>query len=318
MQRLLGGAWITQVVRTFALLNVGDVLHFTDGKTVEEVAGATGLSCERARVFLNAAGWLGLVNCSDEHFTLTTFGGFLRREHPQSLYAIAVFQGGPAYEAWGTLPELLRGTTTGFERTQGRSIYADAGLNDPLGKLTDAAIASLSHGVTNALADHVLRHGVVNVLDLGGGDGRLAATLATQRPGMLVAVLERSAAAGPCQAAVDANVTWLTGDFRRSVPTGYDGYLLVRVVHNLADADLLDLYQRIRATMSHSSHLFVAGPTAGATGMGALLDLNALVLTGGRVRTESALRSIAARAGLVSTASYSISDDCHLEVFRTE
>ena len=82
----------------------------------------------------------------------------------------------------------------------------------------------------------------------------------------------------------------LAGDFFESVPPGADAYILKNVLHDWDDDHAVAILKNCRAAMSNGGILLVIEvvlPLSNDTLFGSLLDLNMLVMSGGRERTQS-------------------------------
>ncbi len=92
-----------------------------------------------------------------------------------------------------------------------------------------------------------------------------------------------------------------TGDFFEAVPAGGDLYLLQRIVHDWDDGEAARLLGNVRSAMpAHARLLLVEAVVqpGDAPSHAKMLDLNMLVLVGGRERTEEEYRALLQAAGL--------------------
>jgi len=137
------------------------------------------------------------------------------------------------------------------------------------------------------------------VVDVGGGYGALLCAILEAHPGMEGAVfdldharegaLELYAARG-----VASRATYVAGSFFDTVPPLADVYVLKSVIHDWDDTRSLRILRKCREAMDPKSRLLLVEPPAGSpsgnpTGDWFLTfsDLNMLVNTGGRERTEA-------------------------------
>jgi hypothetical protein len=147
-------------------------------------------------------------------------------------------------------------------------------------------------------------HGLV--VDVGGGHGALLAGVLTAYPSLsgavfdlphVVAGLDQALASSPAR----QRIRPVAGDMFQSVPSGGDVYLLKSVLHDWSDEDCESILRVCRAAMSPSSALLIverllAGPNKGADTK--FSDLNMLVMTGGRERSEDQFIRLLERSGL--------------------
>jgi hypothetical protein len=92
----------------------------------------------------------------------------------------------------------------------------------------------------------------------------------------------------------------IAGDFFDSVPEGADAYILSGVIHDWNDDHGTRILKNCRRAMARNGRLLLVEmvvPDADANSFSKLLDLNMLVMTGGRERTQSEFRTLLAAAG---------------------
>jgi hypothetical protein len=90
------------------------------------------------------------------------------------------------------------------------------------------------------------------------------------------------------------------GDFFKQVPAGGDLYLLKFVLHDWGDEDSVRILTNIRSAIAPSGRLAVVEmvlPGRNEPHVGALMDLNMMVMTGGVERTEAEYADLLVRAG---------------------
>jgi hypothetical protein len=147
------------------------------------------------------------------------------------------------------------------------------------------------------------------VIDVGGGDGTLLAAVLAAHPGLRGTVFDTAdgmsdAAATLAGAGLSDRASAEAGDFFTSVPEGPDAYLVKSVIHDWNDERSTAILANIRAAMPADGTLLlvepVMPPEPAATAdvlMMVMSDLNMLVCTGGKERTEAEFRTLLADAG---------------------
>jgi len=108
-----------------------------------------------------------------------------------------------------------------------------------------------------------------------------------------VFVLHRPSLAGRCSA--------VTGDFFDAVPEGGDVYILCAVVHDWDDGDAAAVLRRVAQAMSGEARLLIVDnviPEGSEAHAGKWIDLEMLLMTGGRERTAAEFAALTAAAGL--------------------
>jgi hypothetical protein len=96
-----------------------------------------------------------------------------------------------------------------------------------------------------------------------------------------------------CQGAgnnVSRRCSYITGDFFHSVPPGADVYLLCGVIHDWDDDRAVTILKSCRRAMTENSRALLVDmivPDTASMSFSELLDLNILVMNGGRERTKA-------------------------------
>jgi hypothetical protein len=94
------------------------------------------------------------------------------------------------------------------------------------------------------------------------------------------------------------------GNFLEAVPPGADAYLLSGVVHDWDDERAVTILANCRASMARTGRVLVVEclvPAGDEGSFSKLLDLNMLVMNGGRERTQTEFQQLFAAAGLRMT-----------------
>jgi hypothetical protein len=98
--------------------------------------------------------------------------------------------------------------------------------------------------------------------------------------------------------------TLVAGNLLEPLPRGGNLYLLSGVIHDWDDDDAVTILEQCRRAMTPNGRVLVVEsvlPETDASAFGALLDLNMLVMTGGRERTEREFRRLFDAAGFEIT-----------------
>jgi hypothetical protein len=125
---LASGFMATHTVYAVARLGIADALAARP-RPAAEVAAELGTSPDATYRLLRAAATFRLVReDADGRFALTTLGATLRSDREDSMRAVALMLGDPAYQAvWGRLPESVTTGAPGAEAALG----ADVGARRP-------------------------------------------------------------------------------------------------------------------------------------------------------------------------------------------
>ena len=147
------------------------------------------------------------------------------------------------------------------------------------------------------------------LVDVGGGNGTLLVGILKANPSVHRIVYDQPAAAA--RATIQINDTGLDtrcravgGDFFKEVPAGGDAYLLKHVIHDWDDTRAIEILKNCRRVMGTEGKLLIIEAVyppridQSVESRGAAAnDVNMLVMTGGRQRSESEFRALYDAAG---------------------
>ena len=134
--------------------------------------------------------------------------------------------------------------------------------------------------------------GITSIVDVGGGEGRLLRKILELNPAMTGAVLDLPKTVEPANRRMTdgERCSYIAGNFFELVPHGADAYLLCGVVHDWDDHHAITILRNCRkATTKNGRALLVETivPDTSATSFSKLLDINMMVMSSGRERTQS-------------------------------
>lgn len=292
--QMLTGFWVPQIIATACRTGLLSSIAAGPDRDVAALATDLGLDTVRLAKLIAGAQTLGLVRIDALGLlTLTDAGRLLLPGVPGSLDGYARLVGARFYKAWGELERLMRGgPESGFELAFGHGLYSteEAELQDAF----YTAMRGFSMTCLPPLAAIFRAEAPRTLLDIGGGDGTVARALCAAVDGLSVTVLDRPGVADVTDPT--DRVTFISGEITAPFPATYDAMLAFRVLHNLPDASLACLLGHARAALPLGGRFYIVDPQGGP--QQALMDLNMMVLTGGRLRSDLEWQEIAATACL--------------------
>ncbi|MEV5887116.1 methyltransferase [Streptomyces sp. NPDC052020] len=324
--QLAFGAMPAQVINAAVTLGVPDAL--AEGpRTSAEVARVTGAHEASLRRLLRGMAGMGLVEAQgDDSYALTDMGRPLRSDVPESLRdMVLLFAGDAMWRSWGGLAETVRTGRNAFERIHGLP-YFEYYARHP----EEYAVFNRAMGEDTRVAGRALAQGYdfspyKTVVDVGGGNGALLTCLLLAHPGLRGIVFDR--AEGVAQAAetlagagLSDRCDVVAGDAFDHVVTGGDLYVLKSVLHDWDDEHVLAILRNCRAAMPDHGRLLVMeplmperaedlGPAHGIV----TTDMDLLVTTGGRVRSEGEFAALFQAAGFRLTGARRLGDHEYLD-----
>ena len=306
MQSLINGYRVTQLLYVAVTLGIADLLA-GEPRTTEELAATAGAQEDALYRALRALASLGVFReVSPRRFALTPLAELLRTDHPHSLSAMVRVQGAEVYRAWAELPYSLRTGAPAFDYAYGMSHFdylaqhaeASAVFNRTMSENTARSATALISAYTFPAS------GVV--VDIGGGHGAFLAAVLQAHPALRGVLFDQphvvEGATPTLEAAgVAERCVRVGGDFfTPPLPTG-DLYLLRQVIHDWDDVRSSSILRHCAQAMTHNGKVLVIEaliPPGNDPSPVKLLDLQMLVMTGGRQRTEEEYRQLYATVGL--------------------
>jgi hypothetical protein len=307
MAGLVTGFWASQIVRAVAMYNLAD--HLTSGMTTAaQIASAEGIDPEATRRLLRTCASMGLMSSADGiHYSGTSLLGTLRADSPNSMRYLALSQAAPGHWlSWGRFPDAVRTGRQQVPAAHGEStIFSYFAKNTGEADTFTQSMNDLSLAVAADAATAIDTRDVRFALDVGGANGNLVRAMMRANPELRGGVLDLPHIVPDAEEAARADglggrFTVVPGDFFDKVPPA-DMYLLKFILHDWDDESSVRILRNCRASLEESGRVIVVDMfvgEAGQPGPGPLMDMNMLVMTGGRERQVDELDELLARAGL--------------------
>jgi hypothetical protein len=308
--RLSSAGWVAQAIAVAAQLRLADVL--TDGaKDVGELAAETGTHTPSLYRLLPALASMGIF--AEDHngrFQLTALATPLRSDVPGSVRAMCAMRGETWFlETWAELLHSVRTGEPGFEHRHGAPLFAFLAEHPAAMALFAEAMTSMSGTECAAVLAGYDFSTATTIVDVGGGHGLLLAAILRSSPSARGVLFDLPAATARAHDTLDAagvtdRCVISSGDFFDTVPTGGDLYVLKSVIHDWDDDRAVSILANCRRAMDPAGTLLLIErviPAGNEPSTSKWMDLNMLVATGGRERTEDEYRSLFQRAGFTLT-----------------
>jgi len=298
MMQYILGPWIGKPIYVIAELGIADQL--ADGpKSIDELARMSRAHAPTLYRVMRALAGLGIFAETDEAtFELTPLADCLRTGRLRSM--ALVFQSDWHDRVWAELPYSVRTGQAAFEKAHGRPAFDWFEENPRAALIFQEANGVKARTTHRAILDVYDFFDVRTLTDVGGGNGALMAEILESNALMSGVVAERPSLIEAAEKYIQARgltercrVT--ACDFFEGIPAGSDAYLLSHVLHDWNDEQCLKILRNCRRAMKTGSKLLVVesviSPGNGFS-IAKLLDLEVLVMGGGRERTESEFRAL--------------------------
>jgi hypothetical protein len=296
------GFMATAAIHAVARLGVADLLK--DGPVhVSGLAKSTATNQDALYRVLRALASNGIfMETTPRTFALTPPARLLVKDAPGSQRDMVLWMGDPCH--FRTFPELLHSIRTGetvVERVYGASCFEFLEKDKATGEVFNNAMTGFSASVIPAVLesyDFSFLEGKT-LVDIAGGHGMLITSILKKYPAargilmdlphVLEGAKQRLAAEG-----LSGRCALASGDFFKEVPSG-DAYIMKHIIHDWDDERAGIILRNIgRASASGAKVIFLETPVlAGdAPQIVKWLDLEMLMLPGGRERTEAEYRTL--------------------------
>jgi hypothetical protein len=299
------GSWVSRAIYVAAKLRIADRL--TAGPaSAEELAAAAGVAPVPLYRILRALAGVGVFDRqADGRFRLNPLAEPLRASGPESLRALAVVIGEEQDRSWCDVLETVRTGEPAFDRLFGRPFFAYLGEHPVKAKVFHDAMTSFTGRATQAMLDAYDLSGAGSLADVGGGEGSNLARVLGRYPAMRGLLFDLPHVVERARPVLEAAGVWdrcavTGGDFFATAPSGADIYLLGHILHDWDDTRAGRILDNLRRTMRAGARLLALEyvlPEGDGQSFAKLLDLDMMVLLGGRERTEVEYRRLFATHG---------------------
>jgi hypothetical protein len=310
-----------QILGVAARLGIADQLA-DRRRTVAELAEATQTHPPSLHRLLRALTCIGVVaEPETDQFELAPGGQQLRADVRDSVRAaVLLFTSDEVWRSWGQLEYSVRTGKIAWDHVVGTSVFEFMAQHPDQSATFNAAMADRTRVVSPRIVSHYDFSRFDTVVDVGGGDGELISTILAATPGLHGILFDRpagvmGAAATLREAGASDRCDVVTGDFFVAVPDGADAYLLKTVLHNWDDDQCIAILRNCRKAIRDNGKLLVIERMlpprieSSAAGRVVFMDINMLVNTQGRERTEAEFRSLCTAAGFEPTDAVAVDQD---------
>jgi hypothetical protein len=314
LYQLATAHYISHAVHLAVTLGLADLLR--DGpRQGRELAQATGTHAPSLNRVLRLLANAGVfTEQEDGSFALTPIGQCLRTDVPGGAGAmVKLFAGPRIQENWRELEYCVRTGEPAFRKKGIVDHFTDPNRDPEQAATFDAAMADLTRMLAVAVAAAYDFTPFRSVVDVGGGNGALLVGILGANPTLRGVVFDLPSAAGRARQKITESgladrCQVVGGDFFAEVPAGGDAYLLKHVIHDWNDERAVAILKNCHRAMGPAGRLLIvegiyppridqSPEHRGA----AANDVNMLVNTGGRQRSQDEFRSLYEAAGFTLT-----------------
>ena len=310
MLSMITGFWVSRSLYIAASLGVADLLK-GGPKTISDLAAATGTHDGSLYRVLRALASVGVFQeTAPGQFSTTALSATLESDIPASLRAFAMAElGQEHYRAWEDLMHSVRTGGIAFDHVFGTPVWEYYSQYPEDAAVFNRAMSGISGMVSAAVVSAYSFSDYRRIIDIGGGQGVFLGSILQASPQAIGVLFDDPSVVQGARAFLDssglsARVELAGGDFFKEAPPGGDLYTLKWILHDWNDEQSIRILRNIARAMNPDGRLLIIesilGP-ANAPDLAKLIDVNMLVMTGGRERTEADFSDLLAKAGFRMT-----------------
>jgi hypothetical protein len=305
MMQFLFTPLLQQCICVAAKLKLADLV--VQPKTAAELASLTQTNEDALYRMLRMLASVGIFEENEQgRFGLTPLADLLRSDVSASLYDFTIMMGEPwLWQNWGQLMHCIKTGETAQQKVHGMGSFEYFTLHPEAGAAFNQAMTNFSQSVVAPIVQAYDFSGIRTLVDVAGGHGQLLTGILKANPGLQGILFDLPpviAGAGELlsKECVQEQVKLVSGDFFQSVPAACDAYLLKHILHDWNDAECLRILRNIRSVMHESGKLLIVEmliTPGNVPEPSKILDLQMLIMEGGRERTADEFQNLLAGAG---------------------
>jgi hypothetical protein len=278
-------------------------------RTAAELAAAKGVREDPLYRVLRSLASFGIFEeLEGRRFALALPGQMLRRGVPGSLYDMVLWLCDPFhFRVYADAMHSIETGTPAIEKTYGVPAFDYLAKEPAISQVFNHAMTGFSAMVVPAVLKAYDFSGINVLVDVAGGHGELLLTVLGAHPrmrGVLFDLEHVLAGARPriSAAGLDARCEARSGDFFQAVPEGGDAYMMKHIIHDWDDDRAARILENIRRALAGAASgrvilLESIIRSDNQPDLGKLMDLEMLLLPGGRERSAEEFAALFDRAG---------------------
>jgi hypothetical protein len=308
------GFIISQAISVAARLYIADHLK-AGAKSIEELARLTQTDADSLYRLMRALASVGVFRKdADGNFANSTLSEFLRSDNPESLRAALHMI--CDHEHWKPHGNMLQSVKTGeiaFNYSFGMPVFPYFAEHPDAAEIFDNAMTSFSLPMAKAVAATYDFSGAETIADIGGGHGLLLSTVLKSAPrakGILFDQPQVIAGAPDVlkSEGVSDRVEIAGGNFFEAIPVEADVYLMKFIIHDWNDEQSVSILSNLAKSAKPGAKLLLVETVVeeddSLPSMSKVMDLNMLVMTGGKERTAGEYAELFEKTGFKLTNVY--------------
>jgi O-methyltransferase domain len=305
------GHFMASALQVVARLGIPDRIG-DDARTAAELAAAAGVQEDALYRVLRALATAGLFDeTAPRRFRLTDAGQALRRDVPGSMHDMALWITSPFH--FRVYAEMMHSVGTGqpaAEKVVGMPVFEYFPRDPELSETFNNAMTTFSNQVIPAALEAYDFSGIDLLVDVAGGHGAVLTAILQKYPAMRGVLFDLEHVVAGATPRIEAaglrdRVQIEAGNFFTKVTPGADAYIMKHIIHDWDDDRALRILHNIRIAMGSKRGRVIllesVIPPGNTPDLGKVIDLEMLVMPGGKERTAQEFEELFTRAGFELT-----------------
>lgn len=290
-------------------VQVGVADHLAAGpRTAQQLAAATGTNEDALYRVLRALASVGVFDeVEPRRFALTPAADILRKDAPRSIHDVVLFIADPLHmRVYADAIESLRTGKPAAEKTLGKPLFEWFAEHPEYSSTFNSAMTNMSAAILPAVLEAYDFGDIGLLVDVAGGHGQVLRSILRKYPAMRGILMDLDHVLAGAKPYIEADgvadrCQTVAGDFFKAVPPGGDAYVMKHIIHDWDDERAAQILRSIHTAMGskHGKVILLEGVLAPGNepGLGKIMDLEMLLLPGGRERSAEEFRGLFDRAG---------------------
>jgi len=303
MMQLITAKWISKPIYVVVKLGIPDIL--TNGPlSITEIAERCNAHAPFLLQIMKALASIKIFREKENQvFELTEMAECLKKDSMRDIVLMLLSDWHDA--AWNCLLESIQTGKVAFNLAHGEPAFDWLNKNPEIAEIVCKANTIKAAGSFVPLVNVYDFSNVRNVIDIGGGYGVLMTSILKANPHLSGCILDLPFVLRNTEVFIkDENLEQRCKlqdcDFFKEIPKGYDMYLMSNIIHDWDDEKCKIILKNCFNAMGPDTKLLIIEmiiPTGNNFSIVRLLDLEVLVMGGGKERTEIEYRNLIKSAG---------------------
>lgn len=296
--------WASRCLHVIAELGVADALG-DEPQSAEALAKASGVQPQALHRVLRALANHGVFEHDGTRFAHNAASRVLRSDTPGSMRSLARMMGLKVHwDAYRELDFALRTGQPSIAEVTDGGLFPHLRAHPEEARLFHEAMAGKSFFQLGPVLEAYDFRGFKTIGDIGGGLGHLLHAVVERVPEARGVLFELPDVAARARQRALPRVSYVGGDFFKDPIPPCDAYMLMTVLHDWSDAEAVAILTNLRSGAPRTAKLLIIEGVVEPTARDEFvleLDIEMLVMTSGRERTQAEWDSVLSQAGFRTT-----------------